>query len=141
MDYYVPCGVCRTCTQRAWRRLLNQFSEAALIIIEFLEPVPAEECDECDPDWLGWYCYFCKHTIRGFPISTTPGVVIEFEVPLAESERERSAANEEASGVIVGDDAGNTQVALAELESEKSAANEEASGGQRMKSDSELWWS
>ena len=47
--------------------LLNQFSEAALIIIEFLEPVPAEQCTECDPDWLGWYCYNCHHTIRGFP--------------------------------------------------------------------------
>ena len=68
MDYYIPCGICRTCTQRAWRKLLNQFSEAALIIIEFLEPVPAEPCEECHPDWLGWYCCFCEHTIRGFPV-------------------------------------------------------------------------
>ena len=68
MDYYIPCGVCRTCTQRAWRRLLNQFSEAALIIIGFLEPVLAEACVECHPDWLAWYCCFCEHTIRDFPV-------------------------------------------------------------------------
>ena len=43
----------------------TQFSEAAVIIIGFLEPVPAEACEECHPDWLGWYCDFCEHTLRG----------------------------------------------------------------------------
>ena len=69
MDYHVSCGVCRACTQRAWRKR-NQFSEAAVIIIGFLEPVPAEACEECHPDWLGWYCCFCEYTIRGFPVES-----------------------------------------------------------------------
>jgi len=41
-----------------------------MIIIEVLERVPAEACEECHPDWLGWYCYFCERTFRGFPVES-----------------------------------------------------------------------
>ena len=66
MDYYVPWGVCGECTGKVWRALLDQFSEAAWTIMDFLEPVPAYQCPECDPDWLGWYCYNCGHTCTGY---------------------------------------------------------------------------
>ena len=61
MDYYVPWGVCDACTGKVWRALLDQFSEAAWTIMDFLEPVPAYQCPECDPDWPGWYCSNCGH--------------------------------------------------------------------------------
>ena len=95
----------------------------------YIEHVKADcdstACDFCQRALERPWAALCKQAALA---ELEDGVVSEFEVALAELERKRSAANEEASGVIVGDDAGNTQVALAELESEKSAANEEASG-------------
>ena len=59
LDWYVPWGVCGACTCRFWKALLGRFSEAALIIMEFLQPVPAYSCPECEGGWPGWYCFYC----------------------------------------------------------------------------------